>query len=75
MNTRRNEAPPAFQHDFDVPFDNNQADCDISIVKTQQKIQGYCRTVEGEAMFRRIRSYISTVRKQGQISSMPCSES
>jgi transposase len=54
-----------FSIDFNVDWDNNQAERDIRMVKLQQKISGSWRTKAGADHFCAIRGYVSTMKKHG----------
>lgn len=55
----------AFLEDLAIPFDNNQAEQDLRMLKVQQKIAGSFRAPSGSEAFARIRGYLSSLRKQG----------
>jgi transposase len=59
------EAVLAFLDTFSIPFDNNQAERGLRLLKVQQKISDSFRTAGGAEAFARLRTYLCTLRKQG----------
>jgi transposase len=61
----RAEQVLALLDDLRIPYTNNQAERDLRWAKVQQKVSGTFRSATGVTAFCRIRSYLSTMQKQG----------
>lgn len=65
LERRYEEIMGFFEHEG-IPFDNNQAERDLRMMKTREKISGTFRSIEHPQAFADLRSVISTARKQSR---------
>lgn len=65
LDTRQHEVL-RFAEDLRVPYTNNGSEQDVRPLKIRLKIAGSLRTMAGAQAFVRLRSCLSTARKQGQ---------
>ena len=55
-----------FLKDFQIDFDNNQAERNLRMIKTKTKVSGCFRTEEGIRDYLAVMSYIGTAKKHGK---------
>mgnify|MGYP005773652473 CR=1 FL=1 len=63
MKTVYKESVYLFIKNLCVPFNNNQAECDLRMVKVKIKVSGYFRSKEGAQEYFTIMSYIRSAHK------------
>ena len=63
---REKDALLAFAFNQEVPFTNNLAGRDLRPAKVKMKVSNCFRTFEGEEIYARIASFISTARKHNK---------
>ena len=54
-----------FINKFEVPFENNQAERDIRMIKIKTKVSGCFRGIDGARNYLKIMSYVGTAKKHG----------
>lgn len=60
----RSDEVMAFLVNKEVPFDNNEAERDLRMMKVKQKISGCFRNIEHARAFAKVRSIIASAKKQ-----------
>lgn len=55
-----------FVKDFNIEFDNNQAERDLRMIKTKTKVSGCFRTEDGIQNYLTVMSYVGTAKKHGK---------
>ena len=55
-----------FVKDFDIEFDNNQAERGLRMIKTKTKVSGCFRTEDGIQNYLTVMSYVGTAKKHGK---------
>lgn len=66
------EAILFYARDFEIPFDNNEAERNIRNFKAKLKISGCFRTSEGANNYAKIMSFLITAKKNSINTLRPC---